>query len=244
MRALILAAALAVAGPAFAGQPVTLKADAFDADGLVTLGDLFDGAGAVAKTPVATRTGSSLMLDAVAVQAAARRAGLDWANAEGFRKIVVRGGTAPASASAAKGNVDVLTWARSLAAGEVVQPQDLIWGKAALAPGNSPKDPEVLVGQAARHAIREGAPAVTTDVAAVQVIKRDDVLTVAFESDGVSLSVQAKAMGPGGVGDTINVQNTVSKKIIQAVVTGPGQAVVGPAADQLRAQGSTRIALR
>ncbi len=245
MRTLLTIAALALATPALAGQPVTLKADAFDTDGLVTLGDLFDGAGAAARTPLATRAGSSLMLDAVAVQAAARRAGLDWANAEGFRRIVVRGGTAPSAAPAAKGNIDVLVWARSLAAGEVVQASDLIWGKAAAAPAGAPKDPDILVGMAARRALREGASAMTSDVAAVQVVKRDDIVTVGFESDGVSLSVQAKAMGPGGVGETINVQNTSSKKIIQALVTGPGQAVVGPAADRLRAaSNSTRIALR
>ena len=45
-RVLILAAALALcAAPALAGQPVTLKSEILDADGMVTLGDLFDGAG-------------------------------------------------------------------------------------------------------------------------------------------------------------------------------------------------------
>jgi flagella basal body P-ring formation protein FlgA len=248
MRRFVLIAALAaLATPALAGVPVTLKADAVDADGLVTLGDLFDGAGAAGKTPVATRNGATLMLDAYAVQAAARRAGLDWPNAEGFRRIVVRGGTAASAAApaAGKGNVDVLTWARSLAAGEVVQAADLIWGKAALAPAGAAKDPDVFVGMAARHAIREGAPATTNDVSAVQVVKRDDVLTVTFDQDGVSLTVQAKAMGPGAVGDTIGVQNTASKKVVQAVVTGPGQAAVGPGADQVRQQlTATRVALR
>ncbi|MEO8114599.1 MAG: flagella basal body P-ring formation protein FlgA, partial [Phenylobacterium sp.] len=39
-RLLILAALVALAGPALAGQPVTLKADTVDSDGMVTLGDL------------------------------------------------------------------------------------------------------------------------------------------------------------------------------------------------------------
>ena len=77
MRALVIAAALALgAAPALAATPVTLKGDVTDADGLVTLGDLFDGAGAAAKVPVAARTGQTLMLNAAAVQNAARRAGL------------------------------------------------------------------------------------------------------------------------------------------------------------------------
>ena len=53
-------------------------------------------------------------------------------------------------------------------------------------------------------------------------------------SDPASLSTVA-------VGDTITVQNLNSKKILQAVVSGPGQAAVGPAAAELK---STRYALR
>jgi hypothetical protein len=41
---------------------------------------------------VATRQGATVALNANAVQLAARRAGLDWANAEGLRTIVVHGG--------------------------------------------------------------------------------------------------------------------------------------------------------
>ena len=51
-------------------------------------------------------------------------------------------------------------------------------------------------------------------------------------------------MTGAGVGETIAVQNTVSKKIIQALVAGPGQAVVGPAADGMKLNRSTRYAVR
>src|SRR5689334_24067491 len=122
MKALALLLALAIASPALAGTAVTLRADASDADGIVTLGEIFDGAGAAGRTPVASRTGATVMLNAQAVRAAAARAGLDWANAEGLRQIVVQGAaqTGAAAPAAARGNVDVLTWARNLAAGEIV----------------------------------------------------------------------------------------------------------------------------
>jgi flagella basal body P-ring formation protein FlgA len=241
---LILAAALAFAGPALAGQPVTLKADTVDSDGMVTLGDLFDGAGAAGRVPVAAKPGAGVVLDAGAVQMLARRSGLDWANAEGVRKIVVRGGVPTSAASAAHGNVDVLTYARNLAAGEIVQPADLIWGKAAAAPADTPSDPDAVIGMAAKRALRAGASVSARDVGAAQVIKAGEIITVLYEADGISLALQGKAMAAGGVGETISVQNTTSKKFIQALVTGPGQAVVGPAADGMKTVRSARYAVR
>jgi len=246
MKALALFLALAIASPALAGTAVTLRADASDADGVVTLGEIFDGAGAAGRTPVASRTGGSVMLNAQAVRLAAARAGLDWANAEGLRQIVVRSG-APTGAStpaAARGNVDVLTWARNITAGEMVQPQDLVWGKAALAPADAPSDPDMMVGQVARRALRSGAAVAAHDVSAVQAVKANEIVTLTFDSGGVSLALQAKALTGGAVGETINVQNVTSKKTVQAVVVGPGQAAVGPAAEQLKLSRSTRIAAR
>ena len=246
MRSLLIlaAAALAFAGPALAGQPVTLKADTVDNDGMVTLGDIFDGAGAAGRVPVAAKPGAGVVLDAAAVQAIARRSGLDWANAEGVRKIVVRGGVATAEASSAHGNVDVLTYARNLAAGEIVQPADLIWGKAAAAPADTPSDPDAVIGMAAKRALRAGSSVSARDVGAAQVIKAGEIITVLYEADGISLALQGKAMAAGGVGETISVQNTASKKLIQALVSGPGQAVVGPAADGMKTLRSTRYAVR
>jgi flagella basal body P-ring formation protein FlgA len=249
--ALLAAAALAAASPALAGTAVTLKADTSSADAVVTLGDLFEGAGAAGAVPVATRTGASVILNARAVQIAAARAGLDWVNAQGLRTIVVHGdpGGAPApggspAARAPRGNVDVLTYARNLQAGEVIQPQDLVWGKAAASPADAPSDAEAVIGMAARRPLRAGAVAALHDVSRPQVIKSGEMVTVTFASGGITLSLTGKALNAAAVGETLNVQNVASKKTIQALVTGPGQAVVGPAADDLRSPLPTRYALR
>src|SRR5205085_1554675 len=137
----------------------------------------------------------------------------------------------------------VLTYARSLQAGEVVQPQDLVWGKAAAAPADAPSDAEAVIGLAARRPLRAGAAVSARDVGRPQVIKPGEAVTVTYSADGISLSLTGKALNGAAVGETLNVQNTASKKTIQALVTGPGQAVIGPGADSLKAAIPSRYAL-
>jgi flagella basal body P-ring formation protein FlgA len=184
-----------------------------------------------------------LLLSAQVVRAAAARAGLDWPNAEGLRQIAVRGASG-ATAAAPRANVEALTWARSLSAGEIVQPQDLVWAPVVATPADAPGEPEAVIGQAARRPLRAGAAVTGRDVSAPVVIRAGDVITLSYDNGGVSLSLQAKALAAGAVGETISVQNVTSKKTVQAVVSGPGQALVGPAAEALRLTAPTRIALR
>ncbi|MFY8210637.1 MAG: flagellar basal body P-ring formation chaperone FlgA [Caulobacter sp.] len=258
MKAFLLAAAAtlvitALSAPAFAGTPVTLRMDTTDADGRITLGDLFDGvSGPAANVVVAARMGATAVLEAGQVQMSARRAGYDWTNANGVRRIIVREGvdnggvssTATAGAQLAgarlagapRANVEVLAYARSLSAGEIVQPQDLIWVKMAGAPADAPRDADAVIGLAAKRPLREGAPVGMKDVAAAQVIKSGDLITITYEDGGISLSLQGKAMAGAAAGDVFAVQNTLSKKIIQAVAVGPGAAAVGPQAQSLQAR--------
>jgi flagella basal body P-ring formation protein FlgA len=228
-------AALLIATPALAGQGVSLRSDTTDADGRITLGELFDGAGAASDVVVATRVGPSAVLDAGAVQIAARRAGLDWSNSNGVRRIIVRQGSDGAVAGASRGNVEVLAYARSLATGEMVQPEDLVWIKAAAGPSDAPRDADDLIGMTVKRPLRQGAAASLRDVSTPQVIKAGDIVAVTYEDDGVALTLQGKAMAAGAVGESLMVQNTASKKIIETVVTGPGSTAVGPQAMRLRA---------
>ncbi|MBC7670703.1 MAG: flagellar basal body P-ring formation protein FlgA [Gemmatimonadaceae bacterium] len=244
MKALVLSlAAFLAATPALAGNAVSLRSDTTDADGRVTLGELFDGAGAASDMVVATRVGPTAVLDASQVQMAARRAGLDWSNPAGIRRIIVRGGAEGGSSGgptgAPRGNVEVLAYARSLATGEIVQPEDLVWVKVAAAPNDAPRDADDVIGMSAKRPLREGAAASLRDVSTPTVIKAGDIVAVTYEDAGVALTLQGKAMAAGAVGDSLMVQNTASKKIIETVVTGPGSTAVGPQAQRLRASRNT-----
>ena len=257
MRTLTLIAALVLAaGPALAG-PVTLRANPVDEDGRVTLGDIFDGAGAASGVVVASRAGPSVVFEAGQLQALAARSGLQWSNPQNLRRVVVRnaalapGAVVPAAASAARpaapagATMSVLTYARNLAAGDVVQPEDVVWTdvQAHLAAGGGPSDAEQVIGLSARRALRAGAVVGARDLAAPQVIARNDTVEVAFVAGGVTLTVTGRAMRNAAVGEPVTITNLTSGRQIEAVATGPGQAVAGPQAQVARAN-AAQYALR
>jgi len=242
-RFLTLAAALAlIAGPALA-DPVTLRGNPVDDNGRVTLGDIFDGAGAASGVVVASRVGPSVVLDAGQLQAIAARSGLQWANPQGLRRVVVRNaGLAPSAIAAASGvaapaatraaTVDVLTWARNLAAGDVIQPEDVIWStvQAHLAQGGSPSDADQVIGLSARRALRAGAVVGARDLVSPRVIARNDRVEVTFVAGGVTLTVTGRATRDAALGEPVPVLNLTSGRTIDAVAAGPGRAVAGPGA--------------
>ena len=250
MRALTLVAALALmAGPALAG-PVTLRANPVDDDGRVTLGDIFEGAGAASGVVVANRAGPSVVFEAGQLQALAARSGLQWANPQNLRRVVVRnaalapGASAPAAttmaarpAATAGATVSVLTYARNLSTGDVIQPEDVVWTdvQAHLAPSGGPSDAEQVIGLSARRPLRAGAVVGARDLVAPQVIARNDTVEVAFMAGGITLTVTGRATRNAAVGEPVNITNLTSGRQIEAVATGPGQAVAGPRAQAARA---------
>jgi flagella basal body P-ring formation protein FlgA len=219
--------------PALAGTPAILNTNIVDATGHVTLGELFTDAGPARDVVVAERTGRSVVLDAQAVQSFARRYGLDWDNPTGLGRIIVRG---EAQGPAAGQNQEILTYSRSLTAGEIVQAQDLIWTKAAAVPVGAAASVDAVVGMATRRPLREGDAVLARDVAAPLVVKAGDTVLVTYADDGVTLTLQAKALTNAAIGESFNVLNVASKKQIEVVASGADQAVVGPEALRLKAE--------
>jgi len=248
--ALTLSLLLASAAPALAGTDVELRSQPVSHGDSVTLGDVFDGVDGPAAAVVLARAaqpGLDTVLDAETAQRTARKLGFDWANATGYHRIIVNSlageATSPRSpgrarAATAKQHTranQALVYARNISAGDILGAEDLEWSSDAVAPSDSVADPEAVIGKSARHALRAGAAAAAHDLVSPKVIKRDDLISVVFEDEGVSLTLQAKAMADASIGDTLAVINPQSKKVLEAVCIAPGQAVVGPRADAIKA---------
>ena len=96
-------------------------------------------------------------------------------------------------------------------------------------PADALLDGSALDGKAARKALRAGVPLRESDLLRPVVVERASMVTIAYEVPGITLSLKGKAMEAGALGDAVSVQNLTSKRMIQAVVTGPGRVRVGDA---------------
>ncbi len=254
-KSLILAAIFMVPATAFAGA-LTLKSNPSDADGRITVGDVFDGADpAQSGIVLGYRNTDSAVLDAATVQMVTARNGLTWDNPRGLRRIIVTSGSdssAPADAApvatATQGTaslqapavsgkaVEALVFSHAMNTGQIVQADDMTFAKVPAGAGDMPSDAASVIGKAVRYPMREGAVIRTSALSQPTVIHRAEPVKVTWSSGALSLSVTGTAQKDAAIGDTLQIENPTSKKMIDAVVTGPGEALAGPDADRLRSR--------
>ena len=87
-------------------------------------------------------------------------------------------------------------------------------------------DPMKMIGRTVRRAISAGQPIRTSELAPVLFVTRNALITVKVDSPRMTLVMQAKSLDDGADGDTVRVVNTRSDKMVQGIVTGPGEVTV------------------
>ncbi|GJE76519.1 flagellar basal body P-ring formation chaperone FlgA [Methylorubrum suomiense] len=128
--------------------------------------------------------------------------------------------------------VAVLT--RNLARGEAVAAADLAVERRPreTVPTDAVAAGALAVGQVAQRPVGAGQVLRSGDVAPPELVGRGDAVTIVFETTGVSLAMRGTANESGRLGASVSVTNGASKKVLQAVVIGPGRVSVSPPAAQ------------
>ncbi|EEX08834.1 flagella basal body P-ring formation protein FlgA [Ruegeria lacuscaerulensis ITI-1157] len=122
----------------------------------------------------------------------------------------------------AQANVVVPT--RTIRAKEVITAEDL-----KIQPGDvagAVEDPDLLVGQEARIALYPGRPIRASDVRAPAVVDRNDLVTLVFVKNGLTIEVEGRALGRGAVGERIRAMNLSSRSAVTGKVGPDGQIEV------------------
>lgn len=123
--------------------------------------------------------------------------------------------------------VEVGVLVRSVDRNEVLKASDVvIERRPRLEVGNDPARRERAVGMQTRKAMRAGQAIRLADLTKPDLVQRDQIVTLIYQTDGLYLTMRAKAIENGSEGDTISVINTQSKRTLQGVVTGAGQVSV------------------
>jgi flagella basal body P-ring formation protein FlgA len=213
----------------------------------ITFGDVFEDAGPLANQAIALapNSGQTVVFGVGPMQARVRAAGGVWLNKEGVRQIVVQGpeqtsrrATNPASSPSLRQSAPVsdtgvsepkvlAVLGRAIARGEEIRAEDVVWLDAPkVAPRDALDDPDFLIGKTAKRDLSANVPLRAMDVAAKPAVRRNEPVTLLYEASGMKLSLRGRALADAPIGATIRVINPQSKKILEAVVEGPGMARV------------------
>jgi flagella basal body P-ring formation protein FlgA len=144
-------------------------------------------------------------------------------------EMVFRSGTAQLRVTGtAQEAYETVVLARPVSRGEVLRDSDVAVEKRPKneLQGEVLRDPAAAIGMALQQTLRPGHVLRSTDVAKPQLIKRSEPVMLVYEVPGITLTARGKAEEAGSLGDTVNVLNVQSKRVIQGVVTGPGQVTV------------------
>jgi flagella basal body P-ring formation protein FlgA len=129
--------------------------------------------------------------------------------------------------------IDAIAVAHPVEHGEVLKAADLTILRRPKDESGALSDVDAIVGLAARHPLRPGQPLTAADVMKPEVIARNDSVTIVFQAPGQTLTLRGQAQDAGALGDTISVVNVESKRVVQAVVSGPDRVTVGPVTTRL-----------
>ncbi len=130
--------------------------------------------------------------------------------------------------------IDAIAVDRPIERGELLKASDLTMVRRPKAEaGAALTDGDAAVGLAARHALRPDQPLAAADLMKPEIVARNDSVTIIYQVPGITLTLRGQAKDAGAIGDTISVVNTESKRVMQAVVSGPDRVTVGPVTTQV-----------
>ncbi|MFC7291803.1 flagellar basal body P-ring formation chaperone FlgA [Hirschia litorea] len=113
--------------------------------------------------------------------------------------------------------------------GDIISAKDLIWiepPKNGLRPTGTPTQKTDVIGKELLRSVRAQTSFRLSDVETPALIKKGDPVTLTYIKGGLRLSVDGKALMDAAMGAPVRVLNNYSKRTIDAIVSGAGEARV------------------
>ena len=114
--------------------------------------------------------------------------------------------------------------ARNLAPRSILRAEDLLL--------SAPLAPESLLaflGKETRVALYRGRPITLNDLTSPALVERNDIVKLVYQSQGLALETEGKALGRAALDEPVRVMNLASKAILLGRVAGNARVrVEGP----------------
>ncbi len=121
-------------------------------------------------------------------------------------------------------SADTVVAARTLPAQTLIMAEDVILRDQNI-PG-SVQDPAEIIGMEAKVALYAGRPIRPRDVGYPAVVERNQIITLHYESSGLMISTEGRALGRAGPGELIRVMNISSRSTVTALIGADGAGYV------------------
>jgi flagellar basal body P-ring formation protein FlgA len=121
---------------------------------------------------------------------------------------------------------DSLVAARTIRAQAVLGPEDVTLVASAI-PG-ALTSADGAIGLEARVAIYAGRPILANSIGPAAIIDRNQLVTLIFTRGGLTIAAEGRALGRGGVGDTVQAMNLASRNTMSGRIAPDGSVLVSP----------------
>lgn len=85
---------------------------------------------------------------------------------------------------------------------------------------------EEVLGKSPRRTLVENRPIRSNDVRQPVLVKRGGLVSMIYQTKFMRISARGKAKQNGSRGEAVRVENIGSKKVVEGVITGPGEITV------------------
>ena len=121
---------------------------------------------------------------------------------------------------------DSMVATRTIRAQTVLAPEDIAMVAADI-PG-ALTDPAAALGQEARVTLYAGRPIRAADLGSAALVERNQVVALVYQTGGVSILTEGRALARGASGEVIKVMNLTSRATVSGVIGPDGTVSVGP----------------
>lgn len=124
--------------------------------------------------------------------------------------------------------VQVPVLSQEIRRGEIIEENDVDWVEVRdhRLPANAVVDASALIGLTPRRPLRPGVPILVSDLRRPVLVAKGSLVVLTLTTPMMALTARGRALEDGGEADLIRVANLQTNSIVEALVTGAGQATV------------------